>query len=138
MTQESDRLINQICFNQIEPKKQLVTHEIDLEMIETVESTFISSEDVLDKKFCLSEFANINKSLAFIIANQETILNHQKDWRANKSDRKIVEAKNGPCCSTLNCILGVNLSILVVLLSICSISIYALYLLYRKLTGQDV
>ena len=71
MTQESDRLINQICFNQIEPKKQLVTHEIDLEKIETVESTFISSEDVLDKKFCLSEFANINKSLAFIIANQE-------------------------------------------------------------------
>ena len=67
---ESDQLINRICW---EVKPNVPAQERKLEEIQVISS----EPGTLDKQFCLDEFKELNNSLAYIQANQKTILEAQ-------------------------------------------------------------
>ena len=98
----------------------------------------LSNEEVL---------SNIQENLDNVLKNQQTILRHQTDmWVDLKSKRKRFKVKskstekesnlikNSSFCNVQCCLLCTNLSILIVLISICIVASYGLYLLYNYLT----
>ena len=83
--------------------------------------------------------SNIQENLANVLQNQQTILRHQTDmWVDLKSQKKTEKESNlikeSSFCNVQCCLLCTNLSILFVLISICIVGSYALYLLYNYLT----
>ena len=149
MTEEKDRLINRIGRTQIIPKEST---SIELEKIsvvsiqDEVDTAFVtpSGKNKLSNEEVLS---NIQENLDNVLQNQQTILRHQTDmWVDLKSKRKRFEVKSkstgkesnlikeSSFCNVQCCILCTNFSILVVLISICIVVSYGLYLLYNYLT----
>ena len=149
MTEEKDRLINRIGRTQIIPKEST---SIELEKISVV-----SVQDEVDTAFVTPSgknklsneevFSNIQENLDNVLQNQQTILRHQTDmWVDLKSKRKMFEIKSKSTekesnlvekmsfCTVQCCILCTNFSILVVLITICVVVSYGLYLLYSYLT----
>ena len=91
--------------------------------------------------------SNIQENLANVLQNQQTILRHQTDkWVDLKSKRKRFEVKSksteketnlvekASFCNVHCCILCTNFSILVLLITVCVVVSYGLYLLYNYLT----
>ena len=149
MTEEKDRLINRIGCTQIIPKESTnielerisvvsIQDEVDTAIVTPRGKNKLSNEEVL---------SNIQENLDNVLKNQQTILRHQTDmWVDLKSKRKRFKVKskstekeanlikNSSFCNVQCCLLCTNLSILIVLISICIVASYGLYLLYNYLT----
>ena len=134
---EKSRLINRIFSEK--PKEVQPTESIELkaiienpliepEEIVTVEETQVTLEsevpdahDRLNEDFHIGEFKVLNQNLAFVLQNQHTLHRQLLDIRT--------KTKN----SRIDCLICVNCSILTVILVICGLSIYGVYLLFDYL-----
>ena len=149
MTEEKDKLINRIGRTQIIPKESTnielerisvvsIQDEIDTAIVTPSGKNKLSNEEVL---------SNIQENIDNVLQNQKTLLRHQTDmWVDLKSKRRRFEVKSestekesnlieeSSFCNVQCCLLCTNLSILFVLISICIVGSYGLYLLYNYLT----
>ena len=149
MTEEKDKLINRIGRTQIIPKESTnielerisvvsIQDEIDTAIVTPSGKNKLSNEEVL---------SNIQENIDNVLQNQKTLLRHQTDmWVDLKSKRRRFEVKSESTekesnlieklsfCNVQCCLLCTNLSILFVLISICIVGSYGLYLLYNYLT----
>ena len=94
----------------------------------------ISSEpETLDKQFCLDEFKELHNSLAYIQANQKTILeakNHILEVLTDKPKKKLSsEETNFQIKRKVNCLILAILTILLLLALITGLVIYGIYML---------
>ena len=135
---EREAFINRICWEQVKPNSQLKKDTELVELDAIVEDTL---EDKLDKEFCLNEFKELHKSLAYLEANQKTIIEAHNDLTSllnTKSKKKLSpETEQFSLKSVkfrLNCLIFTNTSILMLLATILALCVYGLYLLASYLT----
>ena len=123
---ESDQLINRICW---EVKPKFPAQEKTFEEIQVISS----EPETLDKQFCLDEFKELHNSLAYIQANQKTILeaqNHILEVLTDKPKKKLSsEETNFQKKWKVNCLILAILTILLLLASITGLVIYGIYML---------
>ena len=134
----SSRLINRIFSEK--PKEVQPTESIELkaiienplieeaEEIVTIEETQVDLgsevpdvQDKLNEEFHIGEFKVLNQNLAYVLHNQHTLHRQLLDVRTKTKNSKI------------DCLICVNCSILTVILVICGLSIYGVYLLFDYL-----
>ena len=135
---EREAFMNRICWEQIKPNSQLKRDTELVALNEIVEDTL---EEKLDKEFCLKEFKELHKSLAFFEAYQKTIIeahNYLTSLLNTKSKKKLnpkteqFSLQSVKC--RLNCLIFTNTSILMLLATILALCVYGLYLLASYLT----